>query len=204
MTVTKASKPGLECGPSPVRVALPAPITPERYGRVQIALHWGVGLLVIEQYAASGAILPTHAFRTLGSRPDPFDMTPHSIHTRVGLLIFALVAFRLLLRMMQGAPAWSPPLSAWRRRPSSSVHFGLYAVLLAQAATGAVSTYLWWQMSLAHVALFWALVVLLTLHLIGAAISLRTRPRETLFRIAGFRSPRQFLAQRNSSQTERS
>lgn len=64
----------------------------ERYGIAQIVLHWVVVLLVVEQYATSGAILRTHAYRPLGQRPDPFDMTLHAVHTRIGLLIFALVA----------------------------------------------------------------------------------------------------------------
>ena len=162
-------------------------ISGARYGVAQIMLHWIVVLLVIEQYATSGAILRTHAHRTLGKRPDPFDLTLHTVHTRVGLLIFALVAARVLLRAMHGAPQWSAPLPRWRRRLSAGVQFGLYAVLLGQAMTGAIATYLWWPMSVAHKALFWALAVLVTLHLAGAAVSFGARPHETLFRITGFR-----------------
>ena len=156
-----------------------------RYGLAQIVLHWLVVLLVVEQYATSGAILRTHAFRTLGARPDPFDMTLHTVHTRVGLLIFALVAARLALRLVQGAPAWSRPLALWRQRLSASVQYGLYAVLLGQAATGAIASYFWWPMSEAHKALFWTIAALVALHLGGAALSFATRPRETLFRITG-------------------
>lgn len=158
-----------------------------RYGLAQIMLHWVVVLLVVEQYATSGAVLRMHAYRPLGSRQNPFDLTLHSIHTRVGLLIFALVAARLLLRVTNGAPALSTPLPPWRRRLSAGVQFGLYAVLIGQAATGAIAIYLWWPMSIAHKALFWALACLLTLHLVGAALSFGSRPRETLFRITGFR-----------------
>ena len=89
---------------------------------------------------------------------------------------------------MQRAPAWSTPLPPWRRRLSAGVQFGLYAVLLGQAVTGAIATYLWWPMSVGHKALFWALLVLVALHLAGAAISFGSRPRETLFRITGLRS----------------
>jgi hypothetical protein len=46
---------------------------------------------------------------------------------------------------------------------------------------------MWWPMSAAHKALFWALIILLTLHLGGAALSFATRPRETLFRITAMR-----------------
>jgi cytochrome b561 len=158
-----------------------------RYRVVQIILHWLVVALVIEQYATSGAILRTHAYRPLGKGPDPLDMTLHTVHSRAGLLIFGLVAVRLLLRMIWRAPIWSTPLPLWRRRLSNGVQSGLYAILLGQAATGAIATYLWWPMSGAHKVLFWVLILLVTLHFVGAVSSLVTRPRETLFRITGLR-----------------
>ena len=142
-------------------------------------------LLLIEQYFTSAAILRTHAYRPLGRPADPFDLTLHAVHTRVGLLIFALVAVRLALRGARGAPEWLSPLPQWRRRLSSGVQYALYVVLLGQAVTGAIASYLWWPISSAHKALFWALAVLVALHLSGAALSFAARPRETLFRITG-------------------
>ena len=159
----------------------------ERYSNLQIALHWAVVLLVIEQYFTSAAILRVHAYRPLGRPADPFDLTLHSVHTRVGVLIFALVAVRLTLRLTWAAPDWSPPLPPWRRRLASGVQYVLYAVLLGQALTGAIAIYVWWPISSLHKALFWALVACLALHLSGAALSFVARPRETLFRITGLR-----------------
>jgi Prokaryotic cytochrome b561 len=158
-----------------------------RYGLAQIVLHWLVVLLVIEQYATSGAMLRVHGYRPLGRPADPFDLTLHAVHARVGLLIFGLVAVRLLLRIAWGAPEWLTPLPLWRRRLASGVQYALYVVLLGQALTGAIAIYLWWPMSAAHKALFYALVVLFALHLGGAGLSFATRPGETLFRIAALR-----------------
>jgi cytochrome b561 len=159
----------------------------QRYGVAQITLHWTVVLLVIAQYFTSAAILRVHAYRPLGRQADPFDLTLHAAHTRVGLLIFILVATRLALRARGDTPEWLNPLPRWQRRLSSIVQYALYIVLLGQAATGAIATYLWWPISLAHKALFWTLVVLISLHLSGATLSLAIRPRETLFRITGLR-----------------
>jgi cytochrome b561 len=156
-------------------------------GAAQIVLHWTVVLLVVEQYWTSAAILRTHAYRPLGRPADPFDLTLHTVHTRVGLLVFALVAARLVLRVTRGAPQWLTPLPQWRRRLSWGVQYALYVVLLGQAFTGAIASHLWWPISSAHKALFWALVVLVALHLCGAALSFAARPRETLFRITGVR-----------------
>jgi cytochrome b561 len=154
---------------------------------MQIALHWLVVLLVIQQYLTSAAIIRVHGYRPLGRSADPSDLTMHSVHTRVGLLIFALVAIRLALRLLRRAPRWANPFPRWRERLSATVQYALYGVLLGQAVTGAVAVYLWWPMSVAHRALFWALVLLLTLHLSGAALAFATRPRETLFRITALR-----------------
>ncbi len=156
-----------------------------RYSFAQIALHWLIVLLIVEQYVTSAAILRTHAYRPLGKRPDPFDLTLHSVHTRVGLAIFALVALRLWLRLVWGTPSWRSSLPLWRIRLSSVVQYALYLVLLGEAAAGAVASYLWWPMSAVHVALFWALVALVALHLGGALLSFAARPRETLYRITG-------------------
>jgi cytochrome b561 len=158
-----------------------------RYAMAQILLHWLVAALVVEQYATSGGALRAHAYRPLGRHADPFDLTLHALHTRAGLLIFAFVAARLLLRLAWGAPEWTPPLPPWRRRIASSVQYALYAVLLGQALTGAIAIYVWWPISSLHKALFWALAALLAVHLSGAVLSFVARPRETLFRITGLR-----------------
>jgi cytochrome b561 len=150
-------------------------------------LHWAVAVLVVEQYATSSAVLRVHAYRPLGRAADPFDLTLHAVHARAGLLVLALVATRLLLRLVWGAPGWSPPLPPWRSRLASSVQYALYAVPLGQVLTGAVAIYFWWPISSLHKALFWALAALLALHLGGAAVSFLTRPQETLFRITGLR-----------------
>jgi cytochrome b561 len=173
----------------------------KRYGYAQIALHWMVVLLVIEQYFSSAGIIRVHAHRPLGRPADPFDLMLHALHTRIGLLILALVAVRLALRLRWGAPEWSNPLPLWRKRLSSSVQYGLYAVLIGQAVTGAVAIYLWWPMSTAHKALFWALAVLLALHLSGAMLAFVAWPRETLFRITALRLSGSRRVDRPSSST---
>jgi cytochrome b561 len=109
----------------------------KRYNLAQIALHWLVVLLAAGQYATSGAMLRAHAYRPLGQRPDPFDQTLHLVHMRAGLLIFAVVAVRMLLRIFAGAADWQMPLPVWRRHLSRAVQYGLYVVLLAQPVTGA-------------------------------------------------------------------
>ena len=110
-------------------------------------------------------------------------------HPRRPSNLSPLVAW-LVLRVTRGGPQWQRHYRNGDGASSWGVRCTLFAVLLGQAVTGAIASYLWWPISSAHKALFWALVALLALHLCGAALSFAARPRETLFRITGLRLAR--------------
>lgn len=160
-----------------------------RYSLAQIVLHWLVVLLIVGQYATSSAVVRVHAYRPFGRPANAGDLALQAIHVRIGLIVLVFVAIRLVLRVAQGAPERSPPLSPFRTRLALGVHYGLYAILLAQALTGMIAIDFWWPANLAHKALFWVLGALIGLHLGGAALSFVESPRETLFRITRLRLP---------------
>lgn len=139
---------------------------PASYARVQIALHWLVAALVVEQYATSGAIVRTHNVHMIGQRQSPADLVIHTMHNRLGLLVTALMAVRLAYRLWAGTP--SPLAShagrAWTRIVASTVHAAFYVVLVCEGLAGAIASYLWWPASVAHVVLFKMLLALLGVH----------------------------------------
>ena len=138
------------------------------YTRTQIALHWIVAALVLGQYATSGAITRTHQVRMIGQHISSSDLTLHMLHNRFGLLIVALMGFRLLVRWRRGVP---PPLQdrgTWAARLAGAAHWGFYALLVAQGVTGAIATYFWWPISAAHVVLFKVFLALLVVHVAAA------------------------------------
>jgi cytochrome b561 len=159
----------------------------DRYYLLQILIHWLVVLLVIEQYWSSRAILRMNASGPFLGPAQPFDMVLHEAHIFVGLGIFVLIAIRVFLRIQLGAPAWNPPLPIWRQWLSLGVQFGLYGVLLAQSMSGAITSYLWWRMSIVHKALFYLMLLLIAMHIAGALWSLTGHARETILRITGWR-----------------
>ena len=110
------------------------------YSRTQIALHWVVAALVVEQYATSGAITRTHQVRMIGQHISSSDLTLHMLHNRIGLLIVALMSLRLLLRWRNGAPAPLSDRGTWAARLAGAAHWGFYALLIAQGVTGAIAT----------------------------------------------------------------
>ena len=147
----------------PERVGVTRPAV---YSRVQVALHWLVAALVVEQYATSGAIVRTHTMHMIGQRQDPADLVLHTMHNRLGLLLSAVVVFRLAYRLWAGAPVPGSDGAAgsWASRTASLVHLAFYAVLICEGLAGAVATYLWWPMSVVHVALFKGLLALVAVH----------------------------------------
>lgn len=159
----------------------------ERYHTVQILLHWLVIILVVEQYWSSRAILRAHSVEHFLHQADPFDIILHDTHIRIGLAMFVLIVTRLTLRVWLGAPAWNPPLPVWRQRLSLGVQFGLYAVLLGQSVSGAITSYVWWPMNIVHRGLFYVMLALIALHVAGALWSLTHHARETVLRITGWR-----------------
>ena len=131
-----------------------------------LAQGWLIVLLVIVQYSTSGAIVRTHQMRMIGQKQSPTDLLLHVLHNRLGLLLTALMVWRLLYRLWAGAPSPQAPLPgrAWSARASVLTHAGFYAVLIAEGATGAIASSIWWPISAAHVVLFKLLLGLTALH----------------------------------------
>lgn len=141
---------------------------PQAYSRVQIALHWAAVLLVLGQYATSGAIVRTHSLHIIGQRQNPTDLILHLLHDRLGLLLAALMLARLAWRLWAGAPRGTLPAGSWPARLAGLVHGAFYAVLITEGASGALASYLWWPASRLHVVLFKILLGLIAVHVAAA------------------------------------
>ena len=161
-----------------------------RYSWAQIILHWLVVVLVIGQYATSGAILRTHSVSVGGLAPSRSDLFWHVVHNRAGLLIFAILCLRIALRFWQSAPAPLASTPPVQQKIAQFVHAGLYLVLGLQAFTGAVATYFWWPISIVHVILFKVFLALVAVH-IAAALWHQFKLQDGIFwRITGFWPPK--------------
>ena len=141
------------------------PDTPEAYTRVQIALHWLVVGLVIAQYGTSGAVVRTHSIHMIGQRQNPTDLILHTLHNRLGLALVALMIGRLGCRLWAGVPVPAGHATGLAVRAAFIVHIAFYAVLITEGITGAVASYFWWPISLAHVILFKILLGLVAVHI---------------------------------------
>ncbi|PQO24394.1 cytochrome B [Rhodobacteraceae bacterium WD3A24] len=140
---------------------------PKGYSRAQIGLHWIVFLLVAVQFLFNGAIVEAWAdfVETAESAFDPFA----AAHVFGGLLVLALVLWRLVLRARRGAPP--PPAQEPRvlRMAAHAAHWSLYALLILMPVTGALA---WFgaleQAAGLHSVLRFALLALIALHILAA------------------------------------
>jgi cytochrome b561 len=108
-----------------------SPNTDKTYHRTAIGLHWLVAALVLVVWAL-GAVLEAIDDPAIGRQV-------LGLHRSVGLVIFALTALRLVLRLIVPAPAPLPGPS-WQQWSARAVHGLLYALMVALPITGYLAT----------------------------------------------------------------
>lgn len=164
------------------------PTRPPRYSALQRVLHWVVAILVLAQVRTGWEIAASHVraaahMNHVGLHSD-WTMVAHRLHLATGLVIAALVVWRLWLRYVHAALSPPPVATAVRiPRLAGLVHGLIYLVLIALAATGFVAMYLVRGIGAVHVWLWNAFVILAILHVAAAcwhAFVLRKRVRVTL------------------------
>lgn len=105
-----------------------------KYDPLSLALHWTTVLLVLAQFATALAI----------DRIDPtWVKTVLGLHRSTGVLLWGVVAFRLIWRSTaMRLPPFPPTMARWHITGVHLSEYGLYALLLIQPVTGLADT-LW-------------------------------------------------------------
>jgi cytochrome b561 len=135
------------------------------YSRPQIWIHWAVVAMIAAQWATSGAIPRTHNPLL---PPSPSDLLLHMVHNYNGMAIGCLVLVRIALRLSRSTDR--PQASRTPMELAAlAVHWGIYASLAAQAATGFIASYLWGPAAGIHKAIWNVTLVLIVLHVTAAA-----------------------------------
>lgn len=140
---------------------------PSHYSRAQIALHWGIFLLIALQYLFHEPM--TEAWDSLRETGD-FTFSPLVAgHVFGGLLILALVVWRIALRRTRGAPPLPEEEPAPLRLAAAATHLGLYGLMLLMPVSGALA---WFggigAAAGAHGVMRILLLALVALHIAGA------------------------------------
>ncbi len=162
---------------------MPLKNTPGEWGGVSQTLHWLIVVLII---------VMGYLGLTMVDLPiSPHKIATYALHKSIGLTLLALVVLRLLWRLYAGAPAEVPGISRGQHLAATSMHWALYALLLATPISGwvvnsAAGFPLQWfgminlpalvardhdlheRMASIHEWLFWTMVALATLHALAA------------------------------------
>jgi cytochrome b561 len=167
--------------------SLSAPAGPHAGGSwhaVAKFLHWLIALLIAAQFVLGWMAVSWHL--------SPTKLDLFVWHKSNGMLVLALVAFRLLWRLTHAVPALPADMPAWERFAAHLSHALLYVVMIAMPLAGwvvssaaGVPFSIYWQIPLpaivppdkhtadvaatVHFSLGIALAALLVLH-VGAAL----------------------------------
>ena len=141
----------------------------ERYGKIQVIIHWLTLLLLLGSFFSHEAMKA--AWRFVGENGAE-GFTPDigvRVHVIIGISILVLTVIRIVLKVTKGSP---PPVEG--QHPvitiaASAVHGLLYLILLAMPLTGMAA----WlggirDLGEVHKVLFIVILVLLAAHILAA------------------------------------
>lgn len=103
--------------------------TGTRYGRVSVALHWLMFVLIAIVYAC----MELHTYFPKGSA---LREGMKAWHFTLGLCVLLLVLVRLAVRLAEKEPAILPAPPRWQMAGARLMHFALYGLMLAMPLAG--------------------------------------------------------------------
>ncbi len=109
------------------------------FSRTQIALHWVVAVLIVFQLLFADSIKP--AWRAVRNGGTASLSTMAWAHILGGILVLALVVWRLWLRQSRGVPDLPGGETGVMKMAALAGHWGLYAIMIGAAVTGLIAWY---------------------------------------------------------------
>lgn len=105
----------------------------EHYSGIARFFHWLTALIVLTLLGTG--VLMVYRGKDLNIW-DQLTNTLYETHKTLGIVVLAIVFFRLLYRINHGAPDEEPTLNFFQRFMSHATHWALYALLLAMPIVG--------------------------------------------------------------------
>jgi cytochrome b561 len=139
----------------------------EGYSRRQIWLHWIIFALVVWQYVLHEPI--TEAWDVIEEGGTASPGLGVFAHVAGGVLILALMVWRIALRLREGAPPAPADEHPALRLLSGVTHWGLYALLFLMPVSGAAAWFAGAEAAAeGHSVMRVVLLSVLALHVAGA------------------------------------
>ncbi len=156
----------------------------QRYGHLSVLLHWGVAITVYGMFALGLWMV------SMGYYDVWYHRAPE-IHKSIGILLFIVLAVRMIWRWFSPPPPALSTYSRFTRISAALAHWLLYGILFAILITGyfistangqAISVFGWFDVpatvtdgaeqadtaGTVHLYLAWSVVVLSVLHALAA------------------------------------
>lgn len=108
------------------------------YGAAQIALHWGIAVLIGVNYIVSDGM--GRAFDGTLEGKVPTGWTP-TIHVYVGVAVLVLALVRLLVRTTAGVPEPMPSSRPLMDKAAEWTHKLLYLLMIVVPVLGVITWY---------------------------------------------------------------
>jgi cytochrome b561 len=124
---------------------------PATYSVVQKSLHWLIALVII-------LMIPVGVIMT-GLESGSFKNNLYEMHKSFGVIVMALIIWRLIVRWRRGAPTLEADLPDWQKWAANISHKMLYLLIALVPLAGWAGT----SMCCAPVKLFWSIPVTLPL-----------------------------------------
>jgi cytochrome b561 len=112
----------------------PAPGGAPRYTRTAIVLHWLLAVALLGQIGFGFAL------DAIAPRSTPARAPVINLHKSFGLVLFALIALRVMWRLRHPPPAWPSSMSAFEQRAARIGHRALYACMVVMPLSGYVGS----------------------------------------------------------------
>lgn len=102
----------------------------DTWSRAQRGLHWSTAVLIVLGFALAWIMVAVPLQQML----EKFLL--YQLHKTIGLTVFGLTIWRLVLRMRRGRPPAGPDLPRWQRSAASAMHAALYSLALVVPVLG--------------------------------------------------------------------
>jgi cytochrome b561 len=113
--------------------------TRTQYSGLQIALHWGIAVLIAINWFTGEAMIT--AFDGMIDGEAGKASLQSSLHIYLGLAVFFLALARLVLRIVQGKPAAADKTPGLLNKMAEAAHWLLYGLMVAVPFLGGLAWY---------------------------------------------------------------
>lgn len=168
--------------------AAEAPVAPERYSRLQIALHWTIAVLIVIQLVYNEPMQRAFGDRVAG---DGLALGGGAlVHMVLGSTVLVLAVIRLFVRARRGVPAphaANPLLVTWA---GHATHLALYVMIFAMPLTGLAAWFFGSEAAATyHEIGRLVIIVLIGLHILGALAEHFVFRNDAILRMLGASRP---------------